>query len=64
MPASRLPHTHFVDGRQLINMAANKVGDLKQLSEIIGYGYESLLAIRNNGMLTKKLQKKIQKKLS
>ncbi|GEM_PF-6250640 len=64
MPANRLPRTHIVDGRQLINIAANKAGNLKQLSQVIGYGYESLLSIRNTGMVSRKLEKKLQEYLS
>ena len=64
MPASRLLRTNIVDGRQLVNEAANKAGDLKRLSEVVGYGYESLLAIRNNGMISRKLEKRLQEYLS
>ena len=64
MPASRLLRTNIVDGRQLINVAANKAGDLKQLAQVIGYNYESLLAIRNNGMVSRKLEKKLQEYLA
>ncbi len=62
MPASRLLRKN-IDGRQLINEAANKAGDLRQLAQAIGYGYESLLAIRNNGMVSRKLEKRLQEYL-
>ena len=64
MPASRLLRTNIIDGRQLINVAANKAGDLKNLAQVIGYNYESLLAIRNNGMISRKLEKRLQEYLS
>ncbi len=63
MPASRLLRKN-IDGRQLINEAANKAGGLKTLAQVIGYNYESLLAIRNNGMVSRKLEKKLQEYLA
>ena len=60
MPASRLIRKVTIEGRELVNLAAQKAGGLEKLAQAINYSYDSLISIRNNGLLSRKLEKILQ----
>jgi len=63
MPASRLLRKVTIEGRDLVNLAAQKAGGLEKLAEAIGYKYDSLLSIRNSGLVSRKLERTLQEYL-
>ena len=60
MPASRLLRKVTIEGREIVNLAAQKAGSLEKLAEAINYRYDSLVSIRNAGLLSRKLEKILQ----
>ncbi len=57
MPASRLIRKSLIEGANLVNIAANKVGGLEKLAAITGYKLQSLVNSRNKNLVSRKLEK-------
>ena len=57
MPASRLLRKVTIEGSELVNLASQKAGGIRNLAQALGYRYDSLLSIRNSGLVSRKLEK-------